>query len=57
MVVASQDYPEEERSLCFGRTNAGRFLTVIYTERKRRIRVVTAYRMTRAQQRMYLTGT
>ena len=40
---------------CF-RTNGGRFLTVIYTERKGRIRVVTAYRMTRAQQRMYLTG-
>jgi len=56
MIVGRQDYPEEERSLCFGRTNGGKFLTVIYTERKGRIRVVTAYRMTRAQQRMYLTG-
>lgn len=56
ILVGAQDYPEEERSLCFGRTNAGRFLTVIYTGRKGRIRVVTAYRMTRAQQRMYLTG-
>ncbi len=56
MIVGTQDYPGEERWLCFGRTNGGRFLTVIYTERKERIRVVTAYRMTRAQQRIYLTG-
>lgn len=56
MIVGTQDYPEEERSLCFGRTTAGRLLTVVYTERTGRIRVVTAYRMTRTQQRMYLTG-
>jgi hypothetical protein len=56
LIVAIQEHEDEERALCFGRTNAGRFLTVIYTERKERIRVVTAYRMTRAQQRLYLTG-
>jgi len=56
MIVWTREYAEEERSLCFGRTSAGKFLTVIYTERKGRIRVVTAYRMTRAQQRMYVTG-
>jgi len=56
MIVGTQYHAEEERFLCFGRTNAGRFLTVLYTERGERIRVVTAYRMTRAQQRMYLTG-
>ena len=56
MIVGAQDDQQEERSLCFGRTNAGKFFTVIYTERKGKIRVVTAYWMTRAQQRMYLTG-
>jgi hypothetical protein len=56
MIVGTQEHPEEERCLCFGRTNLGRFLTVVYTERKGKIRVVTVYRMTRAQQRMYLTG-
>jgi len=56
LIVGTQDYPEKERWLCFGRTDAGRFLTVVYTERQGKIRVVTAYRMTRAQQRMYLTG-
>ncbi len=56
MIVGAQQHPEEERLLCFGRTNTGRFLTVIYTERRGKIRVVTCYRMTRAQQRMYLTG-
>lgn len=56
MIVGAQDHPSEERFLCFGRTNAGRFLTILYTERRGRIRVVTAYRMTRAQQRVYLTG-
>ena len=56
MIVGAQKHPEEERFLCFGRTNTGRFLTVAYTERQVKIRVVTCYRMTRAQQRMYLTG-
>ena len=56
MIVGAQEHPEEERFLCFERTNAGRFLTVIYTERQGKILVVTCYRMTRAQQRMYLTG-
>jgi uncharacterized DUF497 family protein len=44
MIVGAQDHPEEERCLCFGRTNAGRFLTLVYSERKGRIRVVTVYR-------------
>lgn len=51
-----QNHPSEQRVLCFGRTKAGRLLTVIYTERNRRIRVVTAYEMTRQQQRLYFEG-
>ena len=56
MLVSAHEHSGEDRLLCFGRTNRGRFLTVVYTERNDSIRVVTAYRMTRAQQRMYLTG-
>jgi hypothetical protein len=53
------DLPElggEHRVLCFGRTRSGRLLTVLYTERRGKIRVVTAYKMTKRQQRMYFEG-
>ena len=39
--------------LCFGRTRAGRLLTILYAERRGKIRVVTAYDMTKAQPRLY----
>ena len=48
-----QQHESEQRALCFGRTKSGRLLTVLYTERLGRIRVVTAYEMTRSQQRLY----
>lgn len=50
-----QPHESEERVLCFGRQN-GRLLTILYTERRGKIRVVTAYEMTKQQQRMYLEG-
>jgi len=34
-------HEREERVLCFGRTKSGRLLTVLYTERNDKIRVVT----------------
>ena len=43
----------EPRVLCFGRTKSGRLLTVLYTERGGKVRVVTAYEMTKPQQRLY----
>ena len=46
----------EERVLCFGRTKSGRMLTILYTERRGKIRVVTAYEMTKPQQQMYFEG-
>ncbi len=46
----------EERVLCFEHTLAGRLLTVLYTERRGKIRVVTAYEMTKEQQRLYFEG-
>ena len=48
-----QQHEGEERVLCFGRTQSGRLLTVLYTDRRGRTRVDTAYKMTRAQQRLY----
>lgn len=48
-----QRHESEERVLCFGRTKSGRLLTVLYTERRGKIRVVTAYEMTKEQQRLY----
>jgi len=38
----------------FWRTKAGRLLTILYTERRGKIRIVTAYEMTKEQQRLYL---
>jgi uncharacterized DUF497 family protein len=49
-------HEREERVLCFGRTKSGRLLTVLYTERNDKIRVVTAYGMTGEQQRLYFEG-
>ena len=51
-----QSHEHEERVLCFGRTKSGRLLTILYTERRGRIRVVTAYEMTKPQQQMYFEG-
>ena len=51
-----QQHKSEERVLCFGRTKSGRLLTVLYTERRGKIRVVTAYEMTKQQQRLYFEG-
>ncbi|MBI1789217.1 MAG: BrnT family toxin [Acidobacteria bacterium] len=51
-----QQHESEDRVLCFGRTKTGRLLTVLYTERRGKIRVVTAYEMTKEQQRLYFEG-
>ena len=51
-----QEHTHEQRVLCFGRTKAGRLLTVLYTIRRGKIRIVTAYEMTKPQQQMYFEG-
>jgi uncharacterized protein len=48
-----QQDESEPRILCFGRTKSGRLLTVLYAERRGKVRVVTAYEMTKSQQRVY----
>ena len=54
--AAVQYHETEDRILCFGRTKAGRLLTVLYTQRRGKLRVVTAYDMTKVQQRLYFEG-
>jgi uncharacterized DUF497 family protein len=46
----------ELRVLCLGRTKSGRLLTVLYTEWRGKIRIVTAYEMTKQQQQLYFKG-
>jgi hypothetical protein len=53
LVVQFQDHAVEERVLCLGQTNRGRLLAVVYVERGRAIRVVTAYPMTCRQEEFY----
>jgi len=54
--AAVQQHEREERMLCFGRTKAGRLLTILYAERHGKIRVITAYEMTKEQQQLYFEG-
>ena len=54
--AAVQQHESEERMLCFGRTKAGRLLTILYAERHGKIRVITAYEMTKEQQHLYFEG-
>jgi uncharacterized DUF497 family protein len=56
LVAGVQSHEAEDRILCFGRTVSGRLLTVLYTERRGRFRVVTAYPMSRPQQKLYFEG-
>jgi hypothetical protein len=53
LAVQFQDHAAEERVLCLGQTNRGRLLAVVYAERGRAIRVVTAYPMTPRQEEFY----
>jgi hypothetical protein len=53
LVVQFQERRNEERLLVLGRTNAGRLLAVISTERNDGIRVVTAYPMTKRLEEIY----
>jgi hypothetical protein len=56
LVADVQYYETEDRILCFGRAASGRLLSVLYTERRGRIRVVTAYPMSALQQKLYFEG-
>jgi uncharacterized DUF497 family protein len=51
--AAVRQHEGEER---VRRTKAGRLLTILYTERRGKIRVIAAYEMTKEQQRLYFEG-
>jgi uncharacterized DUF497 family protein len=56
LIADIQEHEGEQRFLCFGRTRSGRMLVVLYTEREGKVRVVTAYPMTKQQERVYFEG-
>ena len=56
LIADVQQQEAEERTLCFGRTESGRLLTVLYEERRGKIRIITGYAMTRQQQEIYFEG-
>ena len=51
--LGTKMHEEEVRTVCLGRTDSGRFLVVVYTIRNHRIRIVTAYPVSRRKRRIY----
>ena len=54
MVIEHQSRNDELRRLCLGETDDGTLLTFVVTERKGKIRFVTAYPMHHRQRGIYL---
>ena len=53
LVIERQKRKSERRRLCLGETDAGRRLAFVVTERKGKIRFVTAYPMDAKQREIY----
>jgi uncharacterized DUF497 family protein len=53
MVIERQKRKDEPRRLCLGETDSGKLLTFVVTERKGKIRFVTAYSMHPKQRGIY----
>ena len=53
MVIEQQKRKDERRRLCLGETDSGKRLTFVVTERKGKIRFVTAYPMHSKQRDIY----
>jgi uncharacterized protein len=53
LVIEHQRRKYERRRLCLGETRRGRLLTFVVTERKGKIRFVTAYPMPSRQREIY----
>ena len=53
MVIEHQKRRHERRRLCLGETSRGRLLTFVVTERRGKIRVITAYPMHPRQREIY----
>ena len=54
ILIYEQDAGDEVRYVYYGETPSGRLLAVVVTERKERIRVVTASELDAGQKRDYL---
>ena len=55
ILIYQQNVEGEGRYVYYGESNIGRLLALVITERKGRIRVVTAYDLNAGQKRDYLT--
>jgi uncharacterized protein len=53
VVIEHQLRSREKRRLCLGETRAGRLLTLVVTERREKVRSVTAHPMHAKQRRIY----
>jgi uncharacterized protein len=53
VILPSEDVDGESRFKLFGKTAKGRFLVVVFTLRKGRIRPITAYTMNRKERGLY----
>jgi len=53
LVIEALERSRERRRLCLGETNAARLLTLVITERKGKIRFVTAHPMHSKQRKIY----
>jgi hypothetical protein len=53
LVIKRQKRKRERRRLCLGETNNGRLLTFVVTERRGKIRFVTAYPMPSRMREIY----
>ena len=53
LVVAAAPFLPEPRQFAFGRTDAGRLLTVVFTTRGSRLRVISVRPMSRRERRGY----
>ena len=53
MVIEHQKRKRERRSLCLGETDRGKLLAFVVTERRGKIRFVTAYAMDLKQREIY----
>ncbi|MGP8244791.1 MAG: BrnT family toxin [Bryobacteraceae bacterium] len=53
VTIPAKTIKGEKRCKLFGKTASGRYLVVVYTIRRTRIRTVTAYEMNAAERRKY----
>jgi len=47
---------EEQRYIDMGRSSRGRFLVVVYTQRRNRIRIISCRKATRRERKVYEEG-